>query len=1407
LADKKYDEVDKVLEGELKKRQPSPEALRVSLDAAKASGRILTAHQRATRLLQVRGNADLDLVHEAAGVAALAGERDLALTRYLTFVRRSDRKDAAARTAYVYLFRHGLYPEEYSRFVKRFPADAESWQLGMRLFNELTRDGELDDIFAVADTLLASFKEAAQQAAVISRLRWASDNWSLGKEAADRYVRPLKLVLKHQVKVFENANHFYHQSYDHMPVEERVADFIALHALLQRPMHHHVLRRATVMDSLPSEAAKLDAGRQFLALEKIYVNGADAWRHQDYVYLICERPGVFNIKGKALVPTAAVLQKFDTVAKRLIPSSGNLNPLIHQLHHNYLAHDKAQRAAFLEKHVEHLDSQQFGYLLSFRDGEGFDALLARYRKAHSFSETQATLRSQVSWLHRLKKGEVLREVGANYLLAYPGNFDSNWAVSNVLRSDLIPLEARVKLLTDTLAAGGASEPLRRVAGSLDKQKAWQEAPAFQTFKKQLAANPAAKDPAAAAHVAIWAITQRQHEPAPAVAEAAKAFLAAYKGQVPGSWRQTTNVADTRAYGVFEKHGYHVWNRRESVYAWCELWAPRLGAHNDGWYWMVRRVREHGGGHTLFTHALKPFATHLKAGYAFNKNVRGEMTNAVAPRETDAVPMLEHYASYGWDHAIHHLYNHRSPWDPRRKHLLATLGKVAATNGFTLTDQYISERILNDFFHWTSREVKMPLPLIHALDKRLRDEEAKRGTSLAYWQSRLYGLLLRSGHDTEAAKWLADYLTRIQKLPPVDRVAALGEIYRHVGLPRDNDELKPGHYYHTAVEFVRPLVTGFSADERASGTVHGAIANAARERLDRKDATGREGADELCRAYVDMLVAGAHYNGHYPWMFSLFTRYAVASAKAGDWQAEMSILSYLAGILRHEGNWEHNYHHTIMPVVKQLEELGHFEIVFVFIDQILRRSRPEEKIAKQLSVVRSGFASRIAGLIPVDRTDPTYDLHVAAQALSLGNESRAWQHTAPKLKLMPKVWMHLPADYVAWSVEQMRKQKLRDDALNFCFLILLRERELSPEIAAQVSLTKGDIYRDKKNYQAARIEYEGLRNATRYRKTSAGVLAVTRLVDLLILTRDYATAQAQLERLANSRSLSMQAEAYFLFARMAYEQEEFVEAKAYLGEVFKRQHDHVKARLLDGELKLKLPRGLQETEVAIGNPKLKTIAIPARPLVLKLQDRNLSVARGGAAIPVQVTTSKGGDIESVNLLPSSNDKTLFVGTIQTALGPVKHNNLQLEVRGDDEVSYVISPEFQKANDLQYPPKVLEVKAPARLVASAGEILSEEEAEKREMERRLQATRGEISRRFEGRDGLSPATCWRRSRSARPRRTAVSLPARCRPPSRCRGPRLRIHAKALTPAVSSTARRTQSGPASPTARRRSGWKSTP
>ncbi len=343
-------------------------------------------------------------------------------------------------------------------------------------------------------------------------------------------------------------------------------------------------------------------------------------------------------------------------------------------------------------------------------------------------------------------------------------------------------------------------------------------------------------------------------------------------------------------------------------------------------------------------------------------------------------------------------------------------------------------------------------------------------------------------------------------------------------------------------------------------------------------------------------------------------------------------------------------------------------------------------------------------------------------MTLGQEAQAWElaGTPARLKLLTENWKVFDERFIAWTIEQLRKQKgdSLQRALEFCFTVLLDESRLDPEVSARILLARGDIYRDLQNYPAARLEYEGLRNNDRYRGTEAGIKATYRLVELHVLTRNYADAEAMLQRMMNADDINTQAEACYLYARIEFQQENYAEAARYVRQVKERVSGHVEAALLEGELKPYVRGGMDNPIVEIGMEQLQTTLVPGRPLILRLHDRNLSIARAGASIPVVVRTSVGGDEEHVNLVPSSSDRNLFQATIPTGLGQPQPRNMTLEVGGADVVSYAIDAEFQKANNLSYPPKELEVRSDARLQASSEQILSPVEQEQRDLELRMQ-----------------------------------------------------------------------------------------
>ncbi len=611
----------------------------------------------------------------------------------------------------------------------------------------------------------------------------------------------------------------------------------------------------------------------------------------------------------------------------------------------------------------------------------------------------------------------------------------------------------------------------------------------------------------------------------------------------------------------------------------------------------------------------------------------------------------------------------------------------------------------------------------------------------------------------ADAFFKDWSARIAKRPLNDQLYAYAELFRsagHLPIEPPGTPPTPGFRHYIVFNTLKPLYEQVPPRLREQIVVSGAViaevsqaGNAAPPpdpktdpKIDPKTyprvlaeyRTYHDAAVAYCRALAEMLVDGARTDAAPNYTYGLSSVLVGDALAKNDPTALVRALWMHAGFMAPATNWDQIWTSDIPPLLKALDDRKADEPTYAFLTKVQNEAHLPEAVAKALLLVKAKAGTQIPGIIPVGPDDPSYDLYLAAHDLSIGDEQHAWELTGPRLKLLVQTWPAMDPSYVAWSVEQLRKQKLLKDGLEFSFNILLHEADIDADNAARILLAKGDIYRDMENYQAARIEYEGLKGNNRYNKTDAGGKAVYRLVDLYILTKDYSAAESLLEHLVDADNVQQQADAYYLYAKMSFQKGDFKESRDYLKKVKERVLNHVEAALLEGELNLVLPGGLQNTEVAIGDSRLSTVVIPGRQLTLTLQDPNLSIARGGAAIPVVITTSKGGDVEHVKLLPSSANKNLFSARIATSLGRAQKDNLTLELRGDDVVSYEIEPEFQKANDLKYPPKKLDVRYDARLVASSGEILTEEEEEKRELERQLEMRQAGTTKRYEvNRDG--------------------------------------------------------------------------
>ncbi len=1317
---KKYAEAEKILEEELNKPKPSLPALKMGIENALATGRMITAEKRAGTLLKAIENKNPHLVFTAAQLAWLTGEDDLALSRFLLFVKQSKNKSEQNRMALEYLLARGAYPDLYAQYIKMYGATDQAWDYGDQLMSRLFDNRQTSEILNSVDVMLQHFSDRDRNHYIAEKLVQILDV----SGGVDEKRRVLELMGKYPLQSDNDIHSLLHRIWGALTPQERCEGLVKVIKTNNRALYEHIIGRMNDMRDVKDEAARIKLGQQYLGLEGIFKAGDSADYYRQYADVIADSPQVFNIEGKPILQAPQVATIINSVVAKSKDEEDAVNQL-RELLYNFARHylSEPQQAALFKKYLAQLDPNLFDDLIRLNKGNELDALMAQYKQQHSFSDY-----IYARWLvinEYIKAGKTQEALDAckDYMNANPGTWDVKHLSRYILNKKEIDDNAKIALLTELLQKGGTSFPLRSAVNHLSQTI--KKDPKMAALKKDMNQNKSGSDPLMSAHVQMYNIKPNPSKPKRQIFDLMKKVLDEYNGRIPSYWSKVKNVREHLIFAMFDAH--HNECRHHARYQWALLWAPHV--KETGWAWdqMLRRVREHyhaDRNKTLYT-LCKLYASLLDQGESGSGSAWYDIGELEQPKGDSTVLFDKHYKLMK-QYAFRYVDRQVNSWPVDV--YFQQVEKVFQDAGEHVEPDRLHSFIHNAFYR-TDEKHKLATATLDQMLKTYISRADEYKSYAVQDEAYLYGCLAKSGRPDATHAFLDQYIGMLNARPEPKRMEALLGLFEYANV------FSPVLREYVLFSKIMPMAATMKPEDWRGVGVHYHVFD---QIENHKRNTQNQAVQLKCDKLRDMLAA-AELNRGYPCGHGVrhasYVRPALTQAfQDKEWELGLRGLHKYIGMIIQEGDWNRCYNSYFSPVKTTLESCEAYESLYLYADLMMTHVQHDREAAmRNLSTVKAEASRQIPGLLAVGRGDATYDLHMASQMLMLGNEARAWELTRPKLKTLIEKWVTLNIDYIAWAIEQMRKQKMYKEALDFCFTVLLKEFDYNADPMARISLIKGDIYRDMENYQAARIEYEGLRNNKRYKDTEPGREARYRLINLMILTKDYASAESQLERLLDAGSLKEQAEAYFLYSKMAFDQQEFRQSRDYLTDVFKRINDHVEGRLLEGELRLLLPRGLARTEVLIGNPMLKTVAIPGRELTLKLQDSNLAVARDGKIIPVIVQTTRGKDVEKLRLVASSDDPTLFQGMIRTVLGDAKPNNVQLELIGLDEVQYQIDPQFQQANNLSYPVKILEVKSDGELMASSGEILNEKERERQLMEQRMREAQGDVgSRRMADRD---------------------------------------------------------------------------
>lgn len=1279
----KFQEAEKALEKELSKRSPSETVLLEAIKAAKGLGRPLSAYLRTNRLLKTGYKGDENFILEAARLSEMNGDSSLATSRYLSFIEVSNQKNETMRSVLAYLMEAG-YSEGAFKYIKLFGHDQFLLEKSHALVRKLYDDNKTKSATKLLLELIKANIEKENNKELIQRLIVDIER-NRGFNSAKQRVEVIKAtkVTSRNGWIDGTLDAFVHELKENKP-NELVAHFLDIQTTNNKALGSwliHVTR--DYIKRIPDGKEKSLLIEKWFPIAKEY-----APKYYHYTELLVALNDISAPAQK--VPAQELVQLFYRSEKDI--KYGKSNHFIE--HISRQVKDKTTLQTILSTQFDRLDGNGMRRFLESKKGEGALELINKRVANMPLRDSIHLKMSLLDVLFKYKKVSQSEAEKIIYeILSIEGPFLGRDRLEYYMSRKEFPLDTRLSFLKKLVEEFGLVQELNQVVKQLSKNKEINDHSVFkeiESLKGTKGTNPYSN----------FIVRLRHKKELKTITTEIKDYLNKHNESYPVSIDEAKSIAEIKMHNLMRWHISALESKRSQLKEVVLLWAGKIKTMGPDIDYLTH-VLYHRGGREMV-----PFVKLIqKNEYWKNFRRKSEFIHETRHKKGDENSVFRDFYSQTQSRAIKYIVNQARVWSAKYYYeevdallkALKTKASHAEFNQLVSYSYWVYRYDCSDFTY----EKLMGYHLKYY--SHLLDYETEfRLLEIAYHSKLDYLNKLKSFFDKTKAR-SADKQLRIAAY-----ILRNGHLSEDVSLYIVKDVIVP------ALE--KLSISKYSKSYYERHTFK--MLNVSKHKTE---------IEALVQGINKGIVSDFAYGEKFiPMAFDFIQK----EIEAKNWDyVNRATLSYVNVIARIDNKyWSSNLDRFVKPLAELFRKNGLYENAYILLERVKHKKGKNEKtIWSDINRIQATVAQSIDGLIPVAKTDPMYDLYIASRALVNGNEEEAWEKTEPakKLNLLIEKWESFDLNYVTWAIEKMRNTKKLELALGACQLILIKEFEIDPEVVARLSLIKGDVYTDQNNLQAARIEFEGLKNNIRYSKTKFGQMAKFRLVELMILNKDYANAEAQLERITDSGKLSDVAEAFYYNALIAFEGEDYNGAADYVKQVLKRDSQHAKALLLDAKLKLKITGGLRDTTVRIGDATLKKVVTPGKELVLTLQDQNLAIAQGGKAIPVVVSTTLGGDEEKVDLIPSASNQTAFTATIQTALGDVKKNNLLLEIRGGEQVQYVIDLEYQKANDLNYSPKILDIKSNALLISSSGKILSKEEQEQRELERRMNPYSREVT----------------------------------------------------------------------------------
>mgnify|MGYP003307457112 CR=1 FL=1 len=1336
---KKYKECIELLEKEIKKPDASLTVIRLAMNANLRIGNPMSASILASNLLKQAGTNDADALFEAAQVAELSGDDKIALSRYLSYIKKKrNDKGAEARIskAVGYVMQNGQYEEAFEALVEKNGPDSAWWQLS-NYANSFLNRGDIPSFIALirfafnpGTTPEAKANSFHNVPSVLVDLINTTNN-SIGrfnKSNSQQLVEVLTSCVYPKdypdwwglyntiVRFSGNAE------FDARDRFRNGRRFIETNGKIPSNDEMFINPCFQYLKSRSDADSKAAIGKEILGLLPYYLK-ADVKDNAfgSYINLFIENADVFSslIAPKDM---AALLAQYNKGMSNSDYTRGMFYRILEKFY-KFNTKDFNKKAAieFATALLPDATPQQAAWLFN-NDKEG--------TKNGAKGGTAAT------YFDAVKEGNDLRLLDDDLLTALAESQCEKYFLTG-LKMHLLVKRVNPGMIADRIRKSGVStkalaETLESVIKIQGKNKTVNAI--IEALPKTISENAkiaACKgNPSAGSDAGMTAVAQMfNSEPNAAAVHdaAAAAFIASMKGSIPSEYYQCTSLREYAANVFYQMYRGTVWNDKARCEKLIRTWLPKMKPGRflnellqKAWG-MDSDNKNHKGGlyYEMAKIALDISAKNNHAGFWDGGVIRNQLVEPA-----DGKCLFSSYDHKGWEDVMAgYIFRNQNVFSG--PYLFSQLEALLKSKDTVLyTNNVMRVTIWNYLQDRNFKYVQeVPASVWEAMLKRTVEEaNAARKIDLGLEMQFLRAI------KVEARKAVATKYMEWCKSRSLTRQFSAACSVLEVGVGTTDDSIA------FCKTYVLPLIKSNNPAMRQVEigwnvlSFGNWLANSNDQKITpEQKAAGKAILSDICNSILKGSVSLSPYNAcNSAEVIVNYLEGFISDAQP----AAINRAAIVLGSAIARDDYFNRGKNTTDKALKIMNDRKTVtpQIKYVFLNCVTSGSSNfAGEMKKQYALVMSSLAKDIPGLVPVDKNDPAFNLFLAQQMKREGNALQAWSLIREKMPLFIQRWKEFDFDFALWVVEQARKSTMYKEAIELGQTMWMDEAKLTPGDAARLGLSKGDVYRDQKAYPAAKIEYESLTNNDRYSKTQGGRMAKFRLIELLILTEDFQTARTMLERLQTARLQEDQAEAYYLQARIDYELQDDESAMQNLGEVFQRNSSHPEARLLQGQIMLRTNR-LLFFELEIGQKKLATIAIPGKPIKLVIQDTNLSVIRGGKTLPVLVTTTKGNDSEIVELMPNPQDPNKFQAEVPTCLGKAKPNDLIIELCGEDEIVYQIDPKFQETNGgTNIPPNRLSVRYPAKLYASSQTILSDEEQEELKLLASLELTTGQAGHR--------------------------------------------------------------------------------